>query len=384
MKRLHVAIVIPGFPAEREEPGLAAIVDLVERVAATNEVSVVALRHPPRRDRYEMAGSTVRALGFGHAGGALGRARVFGGGLSAMLRIHRGRPIDVLHGMWADEAGAIAAVVGRLIRRPAVVSVLGGELVALPDIGYGAALGRGGRWTVRAALRLADAVTAGSGHLRNQVLERRPDTRVDLAPLGLDTVDFKPAAARPREDTVLFVGSLEPVKDPLLMLRTFAAVSADRPKSRLVIAGAGSLRSAVEDAARMLGIAEDVTFAGQLPRSQMPDLYRSASVLCVTSRHEAQSMAAVEAAMSGLPVVGTRVGVLPDLGDGALVVDAADERQLASALASVLDDEMLAQQMGRAGREQALQRYATETAARNFLDLYGELVSGRSSLDRRH
>ena len=90
--------------------------------------------------------------------------------------------------------------------------------------------------------------------------------------------------------------------------------------------------------AAQLGVGDRVSFLGQVPRNEMPARYRAARLLLVTSRHEGQSMVAVEAAASGIPVVGTRVGVLPDLGSGALTVPLGDEAALVTAAAMVLDD----------------------------------------------
>src|SRR5690349_2328666 len=195
MRRHRVAIVVPGFPVERDEPGLAALVDLVERLAAVHEVEVVALRHPARRPPYRLAGASVRALGSASGsggGGAAGRATVLARGLRAVVRRHHRRPFDLVHGFWADEPGAIAAVAGRILRRPSVVSVMGGELVALPEIGYGAALGRGGRWTVATSMRLATVVTAGSLGMRDAAMARRGGRPVVLLPLGVDLGVFHP------------------------------------------------------------------------------------------------------------------------------------------------------------------------------------------------
>lgn len=378
MRRLRVAIVIPGFPAAREEPGLAAVVDLVERLAAVHDVRVIALRHPPRRVRYELAGARVRALGLAHARGAIGRTRVLGSGIAAVLGLHRRAGLDLVHAMWADEPGMVATVAARLVRRPSVVSVMGGELVGLREIGYGTALGRGGRWATAVALRQASLVTAGSTYLREQILASHPDARVVLLPLGVDVDRFRPADVMPGVRTVLFVGSLELVKDPALMLRAFAEVAHDRQELRLRMVGSGSLAEQLEQLAATLGIRDRVDFAGQLPRSAMPDEYRAASVLCVTSRHEAQSMAAVEAAASGVPIVGSRVGVLHDLGEGAISVPVGDSPAFSRALADILDDAAAAATMGRAGRAVATERYDIERTAASLLEIYTALA-GRAS-----
>ncbi len=352
-RRLRICVVTPGFARNVHEPGLAALTDLIGRIGEVHDVQVVALRHPSRQPPYEAFAATVHAQGPVRAVGATGRLRVLLRGIQAVTRLHQRRPFDLIHAFWADEAGAVATLAGRLVRRPTLVSVMGGELVALPDISYGALLGRGGRLTTALSLRLATSVTAGSTFLRDQVVRARPGRDVTLQPLGVDLTEFAPAAATKSmgsQQTVLFVGSLESVKDPEMMLRVFASVAHHRERLRLRMVGDGSQRAHLAGMAGDLGIADLVEFTGQLPRGALPDVYRSASVLCITSRHEAQSMVAVEAAACAVPVVGTRVGVLPDLGAGALTVPIGDEHALSVALARLLDDPRLAGMIGRAGR----------------------------------
>jgi glycosyltransferase involved in cell wall biosynthesis len=262
------------------------------------------------------------------------------------------------------------------LRRPAVVSVLGGELVALPDIGYGAGLGRGGRLTTRLALRLAGAVTCGSRPLAGDV--RRTGGPVPLLlPLGVDLETFAPGGAGPsRTPTVLFVGSLEPVKDPRLLLRAFAALAGDRPDLRLRVVGDGGLRGSLEAEVTTRGLAHRVAFDGPVARRDLPAIYRAATVLAVPSRHEAQSMVAVEAAACGLPVVGSRVGAVAELAEvgAALAIPPTDGRGLREALAAVLDDPNRAASMAATGRATAIERWDIGTTSSAVVGLYERLV----------
>ena len=76
------------------------------------------------------------------------------------------KPFDLLHAMWADETGLIAGWAGRRLGIPVVVSILGGELVGLRDIGYGLQRSRFSRWIVGQALSGADRVIVPSSYVR--------------------------------------------------------------------------------------------------------------------------------------------------------------------------------------------------------------------------
>jgi glycosyltransferase involved in cell wall biosynthesis len=373
-----VVAVIPGFPTNRVEPGLPAIADLVERLAAEVPLTLIALHHPLARVQYRLHGARVVPLALPSGTGVAGRARVLAHGVAELVRQRRAAHVDVIHAIWADEPGAIAVLAAPLVRARAVVSIMGGELVALPDIGYGAALGRGGRWTARLALRRADALTVGSTYLADMARATRARTQPELCPLGVDIDAFRPGNVTLQErqaaQRVLLVGSLEPVKDPLAAVRVFASVAITRPQVRLVLCGMGSLESPVRQMAAELGVADRVEIRGHVPRDELPSLHAGAAALMVTSRHEGQHVAAIEAAASGVPVVGYAVGALPDLGAGALVVPRGDEAALARALARILDDPAEAVSISAAGRAAAVAGYDVRRTTERFLDIYERLA----------
>jgi len=373
---MHVCYVAPAYHSTPDDIFMPAIADMVKRVAAVHEVTVIALRHPSRRAPFELGGATVICLGHAQRGGLAGRGRVLGSGLAAVVRRNRQRRIDLLHGLWIDEAGSVASVAARLLRRPSIASIMGGELVGLADIRYGAALGLGGRLTSRVALRLANVVTAQSSSvLALAHAHGRADAR--LLPLGVDRTLFHPAvpAAGDGEGTeparVLYVGNLMPVKDPLLLVRAFARL-ADSRQVMLDIVGDGWLRPDVEHTVDELGLSDRVTFHGKLAQAELARMYRAATVLAVPSRYESQSVVAVEAVASGLPVVGSSVGIVPDLGEAGLSVPVGDEAALANALARVLDDPSQVARMTAAARDAAAD-LDVEVTSRRLLDLYEEV-----------
>ena len=136
---MRIGLITPGFSASETDWCIPALLALVRELARHDEVEVFTLRYPHRRESYHVYGAAVHAFGGGLAAG-VSRLALLGNAMASIVRRHRRRPFDVLHGLWADEPGFLAVAGGRLLGVPSVVSLMGGELVGLRDIGYGGQL----------------------------------------------------------------------------------------------------------------------------------------------------------------------------------------------------------------------------------------------------
>jgi glycosyltransferase involved in cell wall biosynthesis len=138
---------------------------------------------------------------------------------------------------------------------------------------------------------------------------------------------------------VLWVGRFESQKDPLLALSAFAEFSETTP-TRLVMVGSGSLLQRARDHCRQLGIDDDVTFAGAVPKSDVARFMRSADVLLLTSHYEGSPTVLVEAAASGIPSAATSEAdtdhFLTHAGCGS-VSRSRDPRAIAEAMSAALE-----------------------------------------------
>jgi glycosyltransferase involved in cell wall biosynthesis len=307
---MKVALIVPGFSATPDDPCIPVLGDVVRELSMHAEVHVFALRYPFERGRYRIGRAHVHALGGGDARGAQ-RVGLFARAARAVLREHMRERFNAVHGVWADEPGAIAACLGRVLRVPSVVSIMGGERVALPDIDYGSALSTLNRLLVAFSLRHSTYLTAGSSTGRAAI-----PRHVAHIPWGVDPSLFTPqgpVALLAGGFRVLHVGSLGAVKDHSSLLRALSLAVPRLPGLHLHIVGAGPLRSALAREAVDLGIEHHVTFHGHIARHHLAPYYRAAHVLAVTSRHEMQPVVALEAALCGCRVIGTPVGLIPDL-----------------------------------------------------------------------
>jgi glycosyltransferase involved in cell wall biosynthesis len=114
---------------------------------------------------------------------------------------------------------------------------------------------------------------------------------------------------------------------------------------------------------------------GQVPRERLGDFYRAADVLCVSSWHEMQPAVALEAGFSGLPIVGTEVGLLPDLAPhGVITCSPGDADALAAALIQTATGER-GSQICAALQSRVRAEFLAEHTSKAILTLYTGLCS---------
>jgi D-inositol-3-phosphate glycosyltransferase len=214
--------------------------------------------------------------------------------------------------------------------------------------------------------------------------------RVEVVHPGVDLAAFRPtpqAGARRRvglaadADVLLFVGRIQPLKAPDVLLRAAAELVAREPgrRGRLVVAVVGGPSGtglehpeALEQLAGSLGIRDLVRFVPPVRREDLADWYAAASVVCVPSYNESFGLVAIEAEAVGTPVVAAAVGGLPTAvadGRSGLLVPGHDPRDYADALGRILDEPGLRASMSAAAREHA-QLFSWRHTADATLEVY--------------
>lgn len=178
-----------------------------------------------------------------------------------------------------------------------------------------------------------------------------------------------------------WIGRLSPEKGPDVALEAVGRLG-DRQVG-LHFVGTGRMRGDLEARARELGIAERVTWHG--PVVDAGRYMAAFDLLLLSSRTEGTPMVLLEAMGAKVPVVATAVGGIPDVltGNSGLLVRPEDPEQLASAIASVLDDPVAAATRSECAAERLQDRYSVERWIARHEDLYAELVSSPHREDSR-
>lgn len=158
------------------------------------------------------------------------------------------------------------------------------------------------------------------------------------------------------------------------------AVRAEHPGTRLVIAGDGAQRTALERRVRDLGVADAVTFTGWIAPGDVAALIDRATIVVVPSRwREAFGLVALQAAQGARPVVCTDAGGLPEVvehGTGGLVVPIDDRQALARAVCRLLRAPDEARRLGAQARARAAERFNWSAHLDAYATLYDRLGHG--------
>ena len=367
---MNLGIVVPGFSASENDWCIPALLTLVRRLAEAHHVRVFALRYPHQRSRYSIFAAEVHAFGGADRRG-LGKLPLLWKAVATIRREHRRKPFHVLHALWADEPGYVVVRAARGLGIPSVVTLLGGELVSLPAIGYGGQRSLLNRTLATRALAGASRVTAGSTYLA-ALASRLVST--ELLPIGVDLDRFSPGREVPSllsgETKLLNVASLVPVKDQQTLIRAFAAVKRELSNVVLHVVGEGPLKNQLQRLSQELGVERHVLFHGAVPHEELPRYYRSADLAVSSSLHEGQEWVTQEAAGCARTTVGTRVGVVLDLEPVTLAVPTGNHEALARAIREVLSDRTRLRHRGKLAREEAKKRYSLSDTVTALTKLY--------------
>ena len=211
--------------------------------------------------------------------------------------------------------------------------------------------------------------------VRNSVAEfyGLPLSRVPVIYNGIDLSRCVPKTTYETGETVtiLHVGRFDVPKNHPGLLEAFRLLLETHPECRLRLVGDGELRPDMEKLAREKGIADFVEFCGM--QSNVYPYLHDADIFTLPSIYEGNPMTIIEAMGTGLPIVASRVGGIPDMisdGESGLLVE-PEPQSICAGLTRLVGDAALRQRLGLAARKQS-QTFSAEHMARDYISCYSK------------
>jgi len=236
-------------------------------------------------------------------------------------------------------------------------------------------------------MRRSDALVAVSLYTRNELTELYDidEEKIHVIYNGVDTKKFKPTRNRvglrlelgleEEQRIILCVGRLYYRKGITILLKSIPEVVQKFRDAKFVISGKGFKKNEeyLRKLAEKLKIEKYVAFLGYVPDEKLPDLYAASDIFVLPALYENFPFAILEAQSTGLPVISTKVGGIPEFltdNKNGLLVDPGDSKQLAQRIMVLLGDPVLAEELGGRGRRLVEEKFAWPLITEKVVELY--------------
>ncbi len=299
-----------------------------------------------------------------------------------MHEVVKAHDIQVLHCHYAIPHATSAWIAREMLRAEkknvAVVTTLHGTDITIvgQDPSFHA--------ITKFSIEKSDRITAVSDFLRDETFNAFHCTgcRVAVIPNFIDPAVYNRARYDDADGlpftnmrkVLMHISNFRAVKRVRDVVRIFAGV-AERVPSVLVMVGDGPERPAAEEEARALGVFNSVFFLGKI--DAVAPLLADADLFLLPTASESFGLSALEAMASGVPVVGSNSGGLPEVvtdGVTGLLYPPGDVAAMTSGALSILTDAALHARMAAAGAEDARRRFSLDTIVSQYEELYRKAI----------
>lgn len=213
--------------------------------------------------------------------------------------------------------------------------------------------------------------------------------KVVVIPNGVDIKSFDPGLSKKEcreylnlpldKKILLYLNALVPEKGPDVLVKSMPKIIERVPEVHLVFVGKGRMRRELEKLSIKEGIQNHVTFAGFIKEGLKPLYYKASDIFVIpsTGEHESFGIVNLEAMASGLPIVASRIGGIPDIvndGENGLLVPPGNPDALAEAIVYLLKNENVRENMANDGRKK-VRNYSWDKIAEQTEKIYKKLIT---------
>jgi glycosyltransferase involved in cell wall biosynthesis len=294
--------------------------------------------------------------------------------------------IDIVNAHWAIPPGFIATLTKKLHGRPVLITLYGAEL--WPCVKKGSKIMK---WMISYALNKAERVVAISDATRNAAVAISGRKDIEIIPDGIDIERFNPKIdgeeIRKRHGINGFLifssGRMVERKGFKYLIEAMPFILSEFQNTKLIIGGDGPEKKNLEELAEKLKIKDKVILPGFIPEEDFPKYMKAADVFVlpsiVDSRGDTEGSATIllEAMACETPVVGTKVGGIPNaIKDNVVgfLVEQKNSRQLADKIIMLLGDKRLREKLGKIGRKYVEEEFRINKIAEKYIETFREMI----------
>jgi glycosyltransferase involved in cell wall biosynthesis len=237
-------------------------------------------------------------------------------------------------------------------------------------------------WLEQRAFRRIAAAHACSETVREVVVGKGFAKSVHIVPFGVDLESFRPSTTVKERSgkalTIGFVGRMLPGKGLNVLAGALEKLGGE--PWQLLVVGDGSERAEFERRLSASGLLDRAQFTGAIKYERVAEYFNQLDLLVIPTQttkriREQFGRVIVEAMASGIPIIGSTCGAIPEvIGNAGLVVPEGDAEALAQALRRLLADDALRASLAVAGRERVEQYYSWERVADQTYELFQQVL----------
>jgi len=303
---------------------------------------------------------------------------VFVSSLVQLLWVIRVHSIDIINIHYPVESCLYFAVCRRLLSIRLVTSVHGYDAFRHDEPR------RDLSFVLKWVIASSDLVIFPSDAYRRKLVQVLPEIEhkaifihngVDLD--RFNKIDATTSQHARTKNQILAVAELRDYKGIDVLIRAAAPLLIDNPSLRLMLAGDGPLRDELDRLASSLGISSQTSFLGTQTEAEIGELLRTCHVKVLPSRSESFGIALIEAMACKAPVIGSRVGGIPEVIEdevSGLLVERDNEQALTAALRRVLTDNSLRTKFGENGRRRVIERFSADHHGSAYLAAFRSVL----------
>ena len=301
-----------------------------------------------------------------------------------LIKILKKRKIDLIHAHWTIPQGFIGRLAGFLFKVPLLTTIHGSDIHGFKKIPVMKSLNK-------LIINASDYCTVNSSAMAKMVYDVSGRNDPALVPMGVDYNFFSRKLSEKRqrkeneagEKKILFVGRLIEWKGAEYLIKAFAKILKQGINAKLLLAGEGPEKEHLVEVSKNEKISEKVCFLGQVSHNYLQKLFSSIDLFVLPSivndRGETEGLGVVllEAMASGVPVIGSNVGGIPDIiinGETGLLFRQKDSDDLADKMTGLLSDKQLSNKLITGGIAHVKQHYTWDIIADQFISIYNDIL----------